>query len=539
MRFEIIDDRGRVRDYSESAVVPWRPEKLQAGPALAVDGRYFDYRDGDRTAKAGFLVGANWQDRVQYCFTWHNPNGLRVAGDALKMAAAGMRIVRTHYMLPGWMRTVPWQIYAAAVPGIYDQFELGPELSERHARALEAHIMIFNSLGILFQPTVFTLPPPQMGSPSSWGGNARLAACPGLMENQERFSRQMIERFGRVPGVVWDLVNEASQDMTRFGEWLAVMKPIWGRNGQLVGIGGGSGILSNVQLGEAADWHALHRSPVFHNEGFHTGKPHLLQEAWIDTETTFAGETDLGRLTSLGVAITLHDHGAGYMPWNWNQFYTNWRYGTKFVELWDNDLGACVHADLTPRRGGVMLRNWAVLLDGVSFDQQAERQVVFVYPKTFYAGEGTAEYLDALYSHRVPFRAVNDADLAARRSRRREARHPSLHGPRLSGIDLEAAAGVRRKGRGGGGPQRFAHPRRGRTVGRGPRGPHAAGTRAARPRVVRLDDGMERGFQRPDPRAAGAAVRRARAETVQARCASAPRRRNAVPREAAKGGQTL
>ena len=33
VHFEIIDNRGRVRDYSESAVVPWRPEKLQAGPA--------------------------------------------------------------------------------------------------------------------------------------------------------------------------------------------------------------------------------------------------------------------------------------------------------------------------------------------------------------------------------------------------------------------------------------------------------------------------------------------------------------------------
>ena len=77
VRFEIIDDKGRVRDYAESAVVPWRPEKLRAGPKLAVDGRYFDYRDGSLAAPACFLVGANWQDRVQYGFTWHNPNGLR------------------------------------------------------------------------------------------------------------------------------------------------------------------------------------------------------------------------------------------------------------------------------------------------------------------------------------------------------------------------------------------------------------------------------------------------------------------------------
>ena len=75
VRFEIIDERGRVRDYAESAVVPWRPEKLRAGPKLAVDGRYLDYRDGSLAAPACFLVGANWQDRVQYGFTWHNPTG--------------------------------------------------------------------------------------------------------------------------------------------------------------------------------------------------------------------------------------------------------------------------------------------------------------------------------------------------------------------------------------------------------------------------------------------------------------------------------
>ena len=131
-------------------------------------------------------------------------------GDALKMAAGGMRIVRTHYMMPGWMRTVPWQIYAPAIPGIYDQFELGPEISERHLRAIEAHVMIFNSLGILFQPTVFTLPPPQMGSPNAFG-----ETTPGwpLAGASSRTKSDSPSRWSNgsaaIPGVVWDLVNEA------------------------------------------------------------------------------------------------------------------------------------------------------------------------------------------------------------------------------------------------------------------------------------------------------------------------------------------
>ena len=134
VRFELVDGGGNVRDYAESALVPWRPEKLQAGPKLTVNGCYFDYRQGGLNAKACFLIGANWQDRLQYGFTWHNPNGLRVASDALKMASDGMRIVRPHYVMPGWMRITPEQVYGKALPGVYDRFELGPEISERHLR---------------------------------------------------------------------------------------------------------------------------------------------------------------------------------------------------------------------------------------------------------------------------------------------------------------------------------------------------------------------------------------------------------------------
>ena len=111
MRFEIVDSEGRVRDFASRRSFPggrrnFRP--AQAGRQRALLRLPRRRSDGH----GGLSDRGNWQDRVQYGFTWHNPNGLRVAGDALKMAAAGMRIVRTHYMMPGWMRTVPGQIYA-------------------------------------------------------------------------------------------------------------------------------------------------------------------------------------------------------------------------------------------------------------------------------------------------------------------------------------------------------------------------------------------------------------------------------------------
>ena len=221
-----------------------------------------------------------------------------------------------------------------------------------------------------------------------------------------------MERLGAVPGISWDLVNEPSLDMTIFGPWLAEMKTIWGRTGQLLGIGGVEGLLNNVRQGELADWHAVHGNPVSLDLKFYTGKPNLMQEVHLPTATTPKGEIEAANVMSLGVSLTLREQGAGFMPWNWNQFYTNWRYGGSFVEFWDNDLGSCVHADATPRAGGVVLRNWAALLDGVAFDQHDCRQVVVLYPKRFYSGTGTAEYLHSLYEHGIPFRAVNDADLA-------------------------------------------------------------------------------------------------------------------------------
>ena len=106
---------------------------------------------------------------------------------------------------------------------------------------MEAHVMIFNSLGIVFQPSVFTLLPPHMGHTESWAGQRAAGQLSRPGRQSTGFARQIMERLGAVPGISWDLVNEPSVDMTLFGRWLAEMKPIWGKTGQLVGIGGVAG----------------------------------------------------------------------------------------------------------------------------------------------------------------------------------------------------------------------------------------------------------------------------------------------------------
>lgn len=410
VRFALIDNLGRQRDVSESAVVLWRPELLDELPRVTASGRYFDRAFGGETLKSQWVQGTNWQDRALYAFTWHNPNPLRLASDARGMADAGIQLARCHYFMPQWIKHSGLNFFGDVSPEYYAFFEDGPELSERHLRALEAHLMVFGRLGVTLMPTVYTNPGPNMGDPAHWMTQSRLV-LPGLMENQKRFARQIMARFGSVPCVTWDLCNEADMNMDRFGEWLQELKPLWGATGQMVGIGTFH-LNQNVLLGEGAEWHAIHIPCCKVADTYYSGKPCLLQEAWVPTPATAVGEEDVEFYLHRAIPWTLTFGGAGFMPWNWNMFLTDWRYGSGFVEYWDNELGCAVHPDGTPRRGRIAMRNWAIFLKGLAFDQSADQQVLYVYPKSGLNGIGISEYLDHLHAEGIPCGAVNDSDVA-------------------------------------------------------------------------------------------------------------------------------
>jgi hypothetical protein len=411
LKFVVLDNQNRVRDYAESAIVPWNPEKLRTGTRIKPNGAYFDIDKENLQRQSQWLTGANWQDRHQYAFTWHNPNPLRIARDAKAMAQAGMILIRSHYFMPGWFRVAPGKVYEETHAGLFNEFEPGPELSERHLRALEAHVMLFGGLGLVLMPSVYTNVGTNMGMPSHWMGTSRLFVVRELIENQKKFARQIISRFGAIPSIAWDLDNEPDCAIHQAGDWLNEHKAIWGSTGQMVGIGAFT-MQDNVKLGEAADWHSIHAPCCKIPETFHTGKPCMVQEAWIPAPTSIAGENELEFNLNLAVSWTLRFGGAGFMPWNWNMSFMNWRFGGGFVDYWDLNLGAAVHADATLRRGKTVLRNWALLLEGLSFDQSLNRQVVYIYPKSCLEGRGSYEYLDLLYKRQVLFCAVNDGDLA-------------------------------------------------------------------------------------------------------------------------------
>ncbi len=410
VRFALIDEQGRQRDVSESAVVPWRPEELAEAPRLAANGRYFDVIRGNDRLASQWVQGTNWQDRAQNAFTWHNPNPLRIAHDAQGMADAGILLARCHYFMPQWIKHSGLNFFGDVCPEAYADFEDGPELSERHLRALEAHVMVFGRLGVVLMPTVYTNPGPNMGNPGHWMTQSRLV-LPGLLENQKIFARQIMSRLGSAPNVTWDICNEADTNMDRFGEWLQELKSIWGATGQMVGIGTFN-FNQNIMLGEGADWHSIHIPCCKVADTYYSGKPCLLQEAWVPTPATAVGEEDVEIYLHRAISWTLTFGGAGFMPWNWNMFLTNWRYGVSFVEYWDNELGCAVHPDNTPRRGRIALRNWAIFIGGLAFEQALDRQVLFVYPKTGLNGVGITDYLDLLHTEGIPSGAINDADVA-------------------------------------------------------------------------------------------------------------------------------
>ena len=411
VRFMLLDEQNRVRDYTESALVTWDPESLRHTRRLEPDGCYFsEYQDRTLVSRSRWVNGTNWQDRCQYSLTWHNPNPLRVAGDAKALHEAGMVLVRTHYFMPGWFRVMPGEIFAETHGDFYRSFEKGPEISERHLRAIEAHVALFSNMDLILMPTVYTQTGPEMGNPAHWVGSSRLTMVKAYRGAQIAFAKQIMERLGDCASISWDICNEIDSEMYPTSEWLTEMRAIWGKSGQMIGIGT-YGMEDNVALGESADWHSIHTPCCKTKDEFRTGKPCLLQEAWVPTPSTRAGEKDLEDHLSKSLAWTLKFGGCGLMPWNWNMSMVNWRYKVGFVDYWDLELGCCVHGDGTPRHGLITMRNWAALMEGLAFDQSANQQVVFIYPKTCLMGGGY-EYAVYLKDHNIPFIGVNDRDFA-------------------------------------------------------------------------------------------------------------------------------
>ena len=413
VRFQLTDESGQARDYSESAVVAWRPEALASGPRLRRNRNYLDYAAPGEERPASFQLGTNWQDSEAYGLTWHNPNPLRVAADARSMAEQGLRVMRVHYVMPEFLRVLAADVFRKTHAEFFQSFEAGPELTERHLRALEAHAMVFGRLGIIFMPSVYTCVGPSMGNCQMWVYTSERYEIPDMIEAQKAFARQVMERLGPLPSISWDVINEPDVALPTVGRWLDGLRPIWGKTSQLVGIGT-SGWEQNLSLGESADWHAVHTNCTrgIAEQRFRTGKPHFYHEAWVHSEPTDAGEAEDEQILCQTIARAVVRGACGLMPWNWNRLLAYWRYGASETEVGDLTLGACAQGEGVRRRGWFALRNWAELMEGVSFDQTLAGQIAHLYPRLTITADRPQLWLEALSAQNLACVGINDREFA-------------------------------------------------------------------------------------------------------------------------------
>ena len=188
-----------------------------------------------RDRPASFLVGSNWQDSEVYGLTWHNPNPLRVAADARSMAEAGLRVMRVHYTMPESLRVLNADVFRRTHADFFHSFEAGPELTERHLRALEAHAMVFGRQGIIFMPSVYTNVGPSMGNVQQWGSTSERYEIPDMIEAQKVFARQVMDRLGTLPCITWDVINEPDVALPTVGRWLDGHASYLGTHGPTAG----------------------------------------------------------------------------------------------------------------------------------------------------------------------------------------------------------------------------------------------------------------------------------------------------------------
>jgi hypothetical protein len=231
-----------------------------------------------------------------------------------------------------------------------------------------------------------------------------------MLDAHRVVAEQLRGRFGILPNICWDLCNEPNIDVTRLSDYLQEIRPKIAGSEQMCGIGVFS-LDDSLRLGEGTDWHSIHISCCKTPETLDTGKPCILQEGWAPTPTDSMGQTDVETALNQGISRTFAGGGAGFFPWNWNRIANRWRAECSFVESWDYELGVAAEDDDVPRRGEIVLRNWATLLDGIEFDQTADRQVVVVSPARTVECDGMFRTLKVLSEERIAFSSVNDRDV--------------------------------------------------------------------------------------------------------------------------------
>ncbi|HEY0786378.1 MAG TPA: hypothetical protein VGD62_10935, partial [Acidobacteriaceae bacterium] len=183
---------------------------LASGPRLTVNADYFEL-NGKPLAVVGTTYMASDVQRLYY----QHPNVAVWDRDLGQIVAAGLNMLRT-----GW-----WSGWAQ----LCDENGMP---TEHTLRTLEAYLMTARKYNLPVQFNVFAFLPDVLG-----GANAYLD--PVSLEREKTLYAALAQRFGTVPFLAWDLINEPSFsqnlwtsrpngdpiELARWNTWLATRYP--------------------------------------------------------------------------------------------------------------------------------------------------------------------------------------------------------------------------------------------------------------------------------------------------------------------------
>ena len=186
------------------------------------------------------------------------------------------------------------------------------------------------------------------------------------------FLKLLAQRYKGVPGISWDLWNEPEN--FPFAEylypWVATMKDVLWESGDEHPITVGASL--GVEESCAVDYVSYHGFEV--SDELEKGprqKPFILQEVWMDEDSSLKGDRRQRERLIRNFHKTLKIGAAGFAPWSWTRQARLWNNNRRFPgERWDDELGCCVREDMSVKPAGYAYQDLIALISQVTLAEK-------------------------------------------------------------------------------------------------------------------------------------------------------------------------
>jgi len=188
----VYEDAGQSREFYQNALWVEEPHALTQGPALAVNGDFIT-RDG----KPFFPLGSNYFSTEENGWDFTGPRNAWIwERDFADMEKRGVNFVRTGV----------WMTHLRMVEPLTDM------VTERFLRNLEAFLLCAHRHNIAVNFTFFAFVPHagMRGFDQEAAPVRNPYTDPVATRGEQDYVLSIVNRFGKVPWLCWDLINEPS-----------------------------------------------------------------------------------------------------------------------------------------------------------------------------------------------------------------------------------------------------------------------------------------------------------------------------------------